>query len=119
MLLRDIRSIFDSGGQDKIPSETLVSDLHEMEERPWNEFGRTQKPITKIQVARFLKPFGITPATIRTAAGTTPKGYRLDQFWDAFERYCFVSPGDPPRNETQHATTRGKLRQIGKSKRNI
>jgi hypothetical protein len=109
MLLRDIRSIFDAGGQDKIPSEALVSDLHEMEERPWNEFGRAQKPITKIQVARFLKPFGIAPATIRTAAGATPKGYRLDQFLDAFERYL---PGEPPetkRNTPQPAENCDKL----------
>ena len=52
------------------------------------EFARG-KPITPTQLARLLKPFDISPKTLRFGAeeGDTAKGYRRDWFEDAFERY--------------------------------
>ena len=44
------------------------------------------KPITPKQLAKLLEPFSVTPASIRTATGKTPKGYHLDAFDDAFSR---------------------------------
>jgi hypothetical protein len=34
-----------------------------------------------------LKPFAITPGTIRLDTGNTPKGYHLAAFEDTFARY--------------------------------
>ena len=53
---------------------------------PWAEY-RGGKPITKAQIARLLKPFGVSPGTIRLDDGHTPKGYYLTAFSDAFARY--------------------------------
>jgi hypothetical protein len=57
-----------------------------MEDRPWAEYGRQAKPISKNQIARLLKSFGIRPGTKRDGKETF-KGYYRSQFEDAFARY--------------------------------
>ena len=85
-LLADIRMIFKATGTDKIASETLVARLHEMEGHPWSDYGRGQSGITKTQVARLLKGFGVAPTTIRDIEKPL-KGYKLSSFNEAFSRY--------------------------------
>lgn len=85
MLLADIKDVFESRKVDKIFTEDLLFDLHAMEERPWPEWNRG-KAITSRQMARHLKPFGATPRTIRIDY-KTQKGYELERFKDAFDRY--------------------------------
>ncbi len=75
-LLADIRHAF--GGKDRISSDDLATYLVGLEERPWSESNHG-KPMTKNQLARRLKPFGLKPRTIRTEDGT-PKGYMRDDF---------------------------------------
>ncbi len=75
-LLSDMRDIFKTVGDDRITSKDLAEKLHEIEDAPWPEYGRGQKPITPVQIARLLKSYSIAPCTIRTSYGT-PKGYRL------------------------------------------
>ena len=96
-MLSDIRKIFLEDGGDRLPSKTIAERLHQIEDRPWPEYGKRAKPITVGQVARLLKPFAITPGTIRWGA-ETPKGYRLSSFKEAFSRY--VSPTPPFQNAT-------------------
>jgi hypothetical protein len=72
-----------------------------MEGRPWAEWKASKvaspKPITKNQLAQMLKPFRIISDSVRIG-DHTPKGYRLHQFTEAFERYL-----DPEGvSETQH-----------------
>jgi putative DNA primase/helicase len=84
-LLSDIRSISNATRTDRITTAALITALTAMEDRPWSEWtGR--RPITASQVARILKPYGISPRTIRSSA-TTAKGYLLADFQDAFARY--------------------------------
>ena len=85
-LLADFRMIFEEIGTDRVTSETLVSKLHDMEDRPWPDYGRGPNGITKTQVARLLKGFGITPTTIRDVEKPL-KGYKRSRFADAFSRY--------------------------------
>jgi hypothetical protein len=59
-LLRDIRSIFDTG-LDRITSEDLVTKLVAMSERPWAEMPITGRAITQRQLAHLLKPFKAAP----------------------------------------------------------
>ena len=92
MLLADIRAILEELEKDRITSELLASKLGDLEDRPWQEWGRGRKPITKAGVARLLKPFEIRPNTIRTPEGT-PRGYRAEDFQDAFNRYLTDNPG--------------------------
>jgi putative DNA primase/helicase len=97
MLLADIRDIFEARGDgcESIASAELVNTLAEMDARPWPEFSRGNK-ITPSQVAKLLKPFGIEPRTIRTF-NATPKGYKRDDFADAFARYLPPSSATPPQ----------------------
>jgi putative DNA primase/helicase len=83
-LLADIHSIF--GTPQKLTSEALVKELAEMEDRPWAEWGKSGKPISKIQLAGLLKPFGIKPGPIRIGSSVL-NGYKREQFDDAFARY--------------------------------
>ena len=92
-LLADIRATFAAKAVDRIKSEDLAAHLGSLDDRPWAEY-RGGKPITKAQIPRLLKPFGISPVTIRLADDDTKKGYHLSAFADAFARYL------PPENVT-------------------
>jgi putative DNA primase/helicase len=92
MLLADIRDLFDARQVDRLSGEDIVAHLHGLEDRPWNEFGRSGKPLSKNRLAALLKPFGVFPRGIRTG-GATPRGYVLADFADAFARY--LSPSEP------------------------
>lgn len=85
MLLADIKDIFEARKTGKISTEDLLFDLHAIEERPWLEWSRGQA-ITSRQIARHLKPFDVAPRTLRMGY-KTQKGYELEQFKDAFDRY--------------------------------
>ena len=85
-LLTDIREIFTARCADRISSADLASALLEFETSPWSEWGKSQKPISAPKLARLLGRFGITPGSVRIGE-KTPKGYRLDDFSDAFTRY--------------------------------
>ncbi len=94
MLFSDIRAAFEQYSDDKMSSAKLAEYLNDMEDRPWPEYGRSRKPITVVQIARLLRRHKISPNTIRMG-DKTPKGYRLDQFKNAFARYL-------PLFEAQH-----------------
>src|SRR5262249_39275509 len=88
-LLTDVRMIFKSQGIDRIFSEGLAAELGKLEGRPWAEWGKSEKPITKNQLARQLKPFDIVPGSVRIG-DDNKKGYKVEQFEDAFSRYVDV-----------------------------
>ena len=85
-LIADISLIFERTGKDRLPSSTLVEELVAMDDRPWPDYKRG-KPIAPQQVARLLKPFGVTSGTIRFDDETTFKGYKRSDFDDVFRRY--------------------------------
>lgn len=91
MILGDIKEIFKTRGVDKIFSQDIVNDLINLDDRPWVEWKRGN-PITKVSVARLLKPYKIKTKSIRFGS-ETGKGYTLKSFKDAFSRYL---PADPP-----------------------
>ena len=70
--------------------EEILPALIEMEHRPWPEW-RNYKPLTSKQLAGLLKPFGVSPRTVRRGDGTG-KGYRRVDLEDAFARYAEASP---------------------------
>jgi hypothetical protein len=83
-----IKAIFAERNIDRISSAELAGALASIEGRPWAEYSRrTGKAISPNQLARLLRSFDIVPGTIRTDTGSTPKGYYLTSFGDAFERY--------------------------------
>jgi putative DNA primase/helicase len=87
-LLEDIRalSITAPNRTSGIFTKDLLQALHANEQRPWATWTRG-RPITPHQLSRLLGPFGIpSPRTIRIGH-KTGKGYRFDDFADAFSRY--------------------------------
>jgi hypothetical protein len=95
----DVYVIFEETRAERLASEHLVKLLVAMEERPWSEWGKTEKPITQSGVAKFLKPFKIRPGTVRLGAGTA-KGYKREDFIDAWSRYGVtqaVTPSQPTK----------------------
>ena len=89
-LLADLRDLFARRRAERLKSEEVVQALATMEERPWPEW-RAGKPMSAQQLARQLAPFEVTPQTIRFAENTV-RGYRLEQFTDAFARYLPALP---------------------------
>ena len=98
-LLGDIKAIFDAKGYDRIPTGELIDALCEDNEKRWATYNRGQR-ITPRQVASILRLFGITSKNIRTGDGI-PKGFLLEQFKDAFDRYI---SSFPPITPLQSAT---------------
>jgi len=84
-LLEDIRRIFADQNAAKLFSETIVTELAKLEDRPWPEW-KHGKPLSKTQLARLLNSFDIIPKSVRIE-GHVAKGYDSDQFTDAFDRY--------------------------------
>jgi hypothetical protein len=98
LLLADIRAIFLGMSATQMSSEEIVKRLGEMEDRPWPEW-RQGKPMTKVQLAVALRPFGIRPSgTIRYGRGAsdTGKGYHRDAFVEAWARYLPPPSTDGP-----------------------
>lgn len=96
-LLSDIREVWEKHAKPVIASQELVNHLLEREDRPWIELHQG-RPITPPRLARLLKPFHISPGTIRIAPGPggTIKGYKQTQFDKVFERYLPPGPYSPP-----------------------
>lgn len=102
-LLTDIRQIFEARETDKIFSAALVDALAAIEISPWGELSHG-KPITAPKLARLLRPFGVTPHTLRMGSETS-KGYELADFEDSFKRYLRLpaSPlSHPPASKPSH-----------------
>ncbi len=95
-LLADIQAVFEQIGDNKLPSKVLANHLHQIEDRPWAEYGKKEQPISPTQIARLLKIFGIAPGSIRWR-DETPKGYQLNAFMDVFARYLPNRNATPPQ----------------------
>lgn len=97
LLLSDIRDMIRSNdSQSNMFSQTMLSALWRLDERPWPNFDRG-RPISAANLARMLRPFGIVPGTVRIG-DHTQKGYKLEAFDDAFSRYLpseVVTPSQP------------------------
>jgi hypothetical protein len=107
MLLVDCHAIFvetasgkfenASGDTSSITSAKLVEKLHELEARPWSEWGRMRKPISANSVARLLKQYDIKP--VNNVGVGRLKGYLWAAFGDAWSRYeigAYVQKGASP-----------------------
>jgi putative DNA primase/helicase len=105
-LLADLRDLFESSDQDRLSSDRIAGHLGTLDDRPWAAWNRGQ-PLTKSQLAKLLKNFGIRPKAIRIG-DRTPRGYDLSQFDDAFRRYL---PTDPQR--PQQAGNHGQIPDSG------
>ncbi len=102
MLLADIREFFDRKGNRRVFSEDLVKHLVSLEGRPWSEW-RRGLPISQNGLARLLKPYrkangAALRASNQRLGDRQAKGYRAEDFADAFERYL-----PPPQSPSSSA----------------
>jgi Protein of unknown function (DUF3631) len=99
LLLADIQKLFGQDKTERMSSAALAARLGELaggddEAGPWLTYGKAAKPISQRQIAKLLSEFYIYPRDIRLPnEKNVLKGYLLEQFKDAFERY--LSPFTP------------------------
>lgn len=96
-LLRDIKTVFDHKGCTKIFTRDLLEALTEDDEQPWATWNRG-KPMSPRQLASKLADFGIKSKDQRIGSIAGTKGYSMDQFADAWNRY--LSPATPEKCAT-------------------
>jgi hypothetical protein len=84
-LLADIRSVFNESDIERFRTADLITALSVIEESPWGDmYGG--KPITSHQLSKLLQSFRILTMPV-WAEGKTVKGYKREQFEDAWARY--------------------------------
>lgn len=85
MILSDLHEIFaEAGNPAAISTDHILAALNARDDRPWPEW--KGRPLTSRGLAKLLKPFKITPGTVRID-GFTPKGYKLESLENAFTLY--------------------------------
>jgi hypothetical protein len=105
ILLGDIRRIFNARAVDRLSSAALVDALHNLDGGDWQEFagvrGDEHPHALRVgELASMLRDFGIRPRTIwqrkRRPTDTSKKGFRREQFADAWARYLDAADGGTP-----------------------
>ncbi|WP_308812086.1 DUF3631 domain-containing protein [Pseudomonas oryzihabitans] len=84
-LLASIREAFDGRRAERLSTADLLYALAEDEEAPWAAWNRG-RPMTPHQLSNRLSEFGIKSSTQRIGPKTA-KGYKREQFQEAFNRY--------------------------------
>ncbi|WP_425219762.1 DUF3631 domain-containing protein [Ralstonia solanacearum] len=98
-LLADIKAVFDRRGIQRISMADLLAALCEDDEAPWKTWNRG-KEMTPRQLGKKLREYGIESQPVKIAYETS-KGYKVEQFADAFARYLSLSPATPLSLVTQ------------------
>jgi hypothetical protein len=87
-LLADLRLVFD--GADKLPTKMILHRLIEIEESPWGDI--RGKSLDERGLAHRLRQYSIRSTNIQIG-DTRPKGYRREDFLDAWARYLPAPSG--------------------------
>jgi hypothetical protein len=88
-LLQATRTMFESPDTECLLSREVIDKLIEDPEQPWVEYKRG-KEITQKQLAALLGQYGIYPDTVHPRGCAHGRGYRRQQFEEAWERYLSV-----------------------------
>jgi putative DNA primase/helicase len=100
LLLGDLKALFAERTAGRLTSEVIIQALVELESRPWAEW-KGGKSLSKVALAKLLKPFGVEPKKWRDRQLQTQRGYYLTDFEDSFARYLGIeSPHSPQPTET-------------------
>jgi len=100
LLLRDLRTVF--AGASRLPTETILNELHTLEESPWGDL--RGKPLDARGLARRLSKYSqgenkIKPTVYRDGDSTV-RGYLAADLADPWERYLPPLPLSPLRDVT-------------------
>ncbi len=103
MLIKDIYTFFEAEDYLRVKSEIIVEHLRTIEDRPWVEFGRQQKPLTTNGLATLLRPFDVRPCQWRNGV-KVERGYERAAFADVFDRFCFSVDADSVQSVQPYET---------------
>jgi hypothetical protein len=81
-LLADLREVF--GAAEALPTEAILGKLRGLDESPWGDWHG--HPLSPRDLARLLRPYGVTPKVVRLGS-LTPRGYRAEDLADVWHRY--------------------------------
>lgn len=88
LLLKDIYTVFSNGAGDRLQTSDLIGHLTEIEESPWGDwYGKT---ISAQALSKLLRPHRIKTMPVK-AEGKTVRGYKVEQFSEAFHRVLGVT----------------------------
>jgi len=96
-LLGDLREVF--GEADRMSTMAILDALHKLEEAPWASLKGA--PLDARGLAWRLGNYGIASTKVKVI-GSSVRGYRREDLWDAWERYCpapapsLPEPPEPP-----------------------
>ena len=94
-LLADLKDVF--GGEDKLHSETILTELRKIDEAPWSDyFGH---PLNARDLARLLKPYRVSAADVKIG-GANKRGYRRADLHEPWTRYLPPGPGGSATSTT-------------------
>lgn len=108
-LLADIRHVFERQAVKRISMADLLAALLDDDEAPWATWNRGRQ-MTLRQLGKKLAEFGIRSQPVKIDY-TTTKGYKVEQFADAFERYL-SSPATPVPSVTRLQPNTGAGLQV-------
>jgi hypothetical protein len=86
LMLRDVREIFERNGTDRISTSGLLYALPSVEGSPWGAWGHG-RGLDARGLARLLRPFGIEPHNLRLEENLIAKGYKREDFTEAWADY--------------------------------
>jgi hypothetical protein len=101
-LLADLRTVFDSIGQEHIPTATLLEHLTVMDEAPWSDL--RGKPLDARGLSRRLAKYQIKPVQLRVEDKNL-RGYRREDLHDIWMRYLGEVVPSPPDASATSATS--------------
>jgi hypothetical protein len=87
LLIRDSHGVFVAKGE-HLKTTDLLEGLHQIEESPWGDW--YGKPLSAHGLSRLLKPYRIRTMPVYSD-GKTVRGYKADQFADAFQQFGLPS----------------------------
>lgn len=105
-LLADIRDVFEGKKVSRISMADLLAALLDDEEKPWATW-RGGKPMTTRNLGTMLGKYGIKSKSIKISYQVS-KGFEIEQFKDAFDRYLNNSADTPLGSVTQLLSNAGE-----------
>jgi hypothetical protein len=109
-LLTDLRTVFE--GHASMATVALLKALHGLDEAPWAEIARGE-PLNALGLSQRLRPYGVKSRNVRIGSQVV-KGYKREDFADAWNRYLPPSPQKPATGATTESQTEEETpRQAG------
>jgi hypothetical protein len=98
-LLTDLRTVWTVlGNPAAVSTHDLLDSLHELDEAPWSNL--KGQPLDSRGLARLLRGYEVRSDKVWTGAKTL-QGYKREDLWDAWQRYC---PAPLPGTERPEGT---------------